>query len=882
MYGRDGINGDSSLGVRGFFFCSHTHTQPHTHPQPLTSHCSDDGLYPRVLALTHAHWSSPWIVNVAMSSGSWLGVAVVMTVSMVAAMCFTVGYRTKFMGWMCWFCLMGLHYRTPIIVHSGDVLLRCLLFFANFMPLAEHLSVDGGLRYWHLLQRIKCDASFQEKQKSTQKKILWFGVAAVAYQLQLACVYIFSAIEKSGPSWRSDYSAVLHALQQPFLATWLGSFLAHHFTGALSVVTFLVAKWEFWAPFLLLVPLPRVRLAFVATGLMLHLGIGACMRLELLFWVPLMALVPLVPSMVWDTLLERWERLPRAPIVLYVDLEEWFSSRVAFVMHTFFLPAHVGVVWAHLDGVEEQCQGTWLAVMRSPPGGGCLVGAAALEELCLQSPLPLLWLVARGIRRFAGRVNAVLGLRWLVTRSEDDSPLRFRRIPTSTAAKRMLGVVDSPVQTPSMEWAQQFFLGALVVLAALFVLRHNWSAVGGGVPQYGPVWNAVGAVTGLHQRWDMFAPDPRLQYFWLFVEVQAGDSVQYLNPERGGVFALPGDWTSTRPDHPRSMATFFENSHRVFKYFDVGYLPGLVGVRSQFAAFLCRQYGGSILGQPGASWSVHGVFHSLEAGKLQDPPNINVLWQGSCASDPTRSSSINSGESSTSTSWMSTMISDGDDPTPEPGSVPAILEKEITRLREQLAQEGIARQEALDASERSTSSLVLVKMQLEACKRGSDGSNRAKLEDFLEASQQQQQHERSGGGSTPAVSGAVVKPPQRVRAPLLVRNQQPAFVGENIDRRPPWENILKPEAVRLRKRGLNASVSVLARLAQEWLYPTADITESPKNALKGKWILGKWVPEEAAVSIEEETTTTATTTTTTTKIPSTTTTTSTTTAPKED
>jgi hypothetical protein len=49
----------------------------------------------------------------------------------------------------------------------------------------------------------------------------------------------------------------------------------------------------------------------------------------------------------------------------------------------------------------------------------------------------------------------------------------------------------------------QVALAAVVVLSMVFVVRHNLYSVGASA-HYGPSWQFVGAVCGLHQRWNMF------------------------------------------------------------------------------------------------------------------------------------------------------------------------------------------------------------------------------------------------------------------------------------------------------------------------------------------------------------------------------------------
>ncbi|MEM7004123.1 MAG: HTTM domain-containing protein, partial [Pseudomonadota bacterium] len=51
-----------------------------------------------------------------------------------AATSLLLGYRTRPAGWLTWALVMSLHYRNPMLVDSGDVLLRCLLFWGDFLP----------------------------------------------------------------------------------------------------------------------------------------------------------------------------------------------------------------------------------------------------------------------------------------------------------------------------------------------------------------------------------------------------------------------------------------------------------------------------------------------------------------------------------------------------------------------------------------------------------------------------------------------------------------------------------------------------------------------------------------------------------------------------
>jgi hypothetical protein len=161
---------------------------------------SDSGLFTRNMALA-SEWNTPYVINVWLATGSVFGCSLLLFVTMLCAVCFTLGYRTKVSGWMTWFLMIGLHHRNPTILHSGDVLMRCLLFFGNFLPLADHLSVDLGVHTWIVLQRRKCDAVFQQNEKLSMQTndvtdTLICSTASVAFQLQMTCMYMFSSILK--------------------------------------------------------------------------------------------------------------------------------------------------------------------------------------------------------------------------------------------------------------------------------------------------------------------------------------------------------------------------------------------------------------------------------------------------------------------------------------------------------------------------------------------------------------------------------------------------------------------------------------------------------------------------------------------------------------
>jgi hypothetical protein len=279
------------------------------------------------------------------------------------------------------------------------------IFFFNlalFLLFCSHLLIDTSLPVGlssdssidHLFYSLAFSL-FSPLIFLLSQDTLWVSVASVAYQLQILVMYVFSAIEKSGADWRLSANAAYVVLHQKFFSTGgkrrhrrcstslcsftlfsprLSAFPPHcfsagslllHFPLLLYISTMLVLYWEMLAPWTLLVPSPRARLAFVASAWLMHLSFAVALRLELLFWAPVVALVPLLPSVAWNWWLQRYGKSRRPPVVLHVDLESWLGSRIHFFFHTFML-ADASVSWTHLDGAETVSGADWLVITCQP------------------------------------------------------------------------------------------------------------------------------------------------------------------------------------------------------------------------------------------------------------------------------------------------------------------------------------------------------------------------------------------------------------------------------------------------------------------------------------------------------------------------------------
>lgn len=206
----------------------------------------------------------------------------------LAAVSVLLGYRTRISLLASWVLLLSLQSRNNVILQGGDVLLRVALFWSIFLPLGRRYSLDA------------LPSSAQEKKK-------YFGVASIAYCLQIVYVYLFSALHKSGPEWIPDGTAVGYALSHDqfraplteFMRAALGPLGWKH-----QALTYSVWTWELLGAFLLILPLKtsRVRTAAALGFMFMHLGFSLTLRVGIF---PLVGIVALIPFISGD-LIDKW------------------------------------------------------------------------------------------------------------------------------------------------------------------------------------------------------------------------------------------------------------------------------------------------------------------------------------------------------------------------------------------------------------------------------------------------------------------------------------------------------------------------------------------------------------------------------------------------
>ena len=256
----------------------------------LVAHYSDVGVLPRETLLEMGWYPSWFSVHMATESLLWLNV--LFALQALAALALVVGHRTRLATAICWLLLISLHSRNQLVLNSGDVYLRVILFWMLFLPWGQLWSIDA--------KKGRTDLRWWMPQANLESRTVK-SLACLAVILQICYVYWFAVLARNDPSWTVDYSAVTIALSLDQFLTPFGYFFRETFSAWLPTLAWLLILWELVGPFLLLFPLDRgqIRTLAIAGFVGMHLGLGLCLRLGLFAWIGALTPLVLLPTWFW-------------------------------------------------------------------------------------------------------------------------------------------------------------------------------------------------------------------------------------------------------------------------------------------------------------------------------------------------------------------------------------------------------------------------------------------------------------------------------------------------------------------------------------------------------------------------------------------------------
>ena len=240
----------------------------------LVAFYTDAGVLPR--SALYADYGPIYTLHAV--SGTARAQELLFVLAGAVALALVVGYRTRTATAVTWLLLVSLHVRNPMVLNSGDTLLRMLLFWAVFLPLGDRWAVDA--------------------RRGDRGPTTATSVATMALLLQVVLMYATNAVHKTrSDAWTSG-EAVPYAFQADHLTVLLGDVLSGY-PAVLELFTYLWMATILASPLLLvLTGLRRVALATVFAGM--HLGMLATLRIDLFPLIAVAGLIPFYPPVVWD------------------------------------------------------------------------------------------------------------------------------------------------------------------------------------------------------------------------------------------------------------------------------------------------------------------------------------------------------------------------------------------------------------------------------------------------------------------------------------------------------------------------------------------------------------------------------------------------------
>ena len=244
-------------------------------------HYTDFGFLPRQIMITN--FDDGRMVLHLLNGSTWFEL-LLFAIHFIFAFSLFCGYRTRLSSFLVWILSLSLTARNPPIAYASDVLLRNILLWGIFLPLGARFSLD---RFFHT--------------KETQVSNQYHSPAVLGLMLQIASVYIFTAIFKEvEPSWQNG-QGVYNALSIDAYATEFGVWMSHQW-GLVYNINYITLAFEFLAPILLFIPWKKnlLRLPLFLGFVGLHLGMGAGLCVWFFQCIAITAWTSMLPAVFWN------------------------------------------------------------------------------------------------------------------------------------------------------------------------------------------------------------------------------------------------------------------------------------------------------------------------------------------------------------------------------------------------------------------------------------------------------------------------------------------------------------------------------------------------------------------------------------------------------
>jgi hypothetical protein len=279
---------------------------------------SSIGVLPTPLNLQRPQaWGAFTIFNAFVTPGELRVLWVIMVIN---AICVMVGYHTKVAQMIALVLHVGMNGRILLIENGGYVVNNLLILWTMFLPMGDRFSVDA------LLASLKRRRETTAAELDDRSDMLAPGmdtphvsVIGPVILLQIAAIYYFNVIHKTGPAWHNG-TAVHYVLYVDRMATPIISDIRDHLPNFVKIFsTRATMALEAGIPVLLLQPLARAwaRRGVVVMMCTLHLAFGVTFVLGPFAWSLCVFATLLFTREDWELASGAMRRQSRARTVLF-------------------------------------------------------------------------------------------------------------------------------------------------------------------------------------------------------------------------------------------------------------------------------------------------------------------------------------------------------------------------------------------------------------------------------------------------------------------------------------------------------------------------------------------------------------------------------------
>ncbi len=249
----------------------------------------ESGLLPNAMLAKYP--LKPWGESFLFYVSSDTGVRVAFLLIGLVYLALLFGIFTRVVQVLAVACVLSLQVRVDVVSNGGDFVVCNLMVWTAFLPLGSAFSVDA----WRA----------NKAGKPVRSPVVSWAVLVVT--LQLAIIYFFNAIHKSGETW-IDGSAVYWLAHQERLVTGLGYWMREHLPfWVFQGFTYTSLVIEYLLPILILSPWgrPWTRRVAIAGIWALHLGIAAIANVGLFSFAMMAYSMFLISPEDWEWLRDR-------------------------------------------------------------------------------------------------------------------------------------------------------------------------------------------------------------------------------------------------------------------------------------------------------------------------------------------------------------------------------------------------------------------------------------------------------------------------------------------------------------------------------------------------------------------------------------------------